>query len=98
MAREPIQKIKEELGKKPEEANDIIKFLNSKTRQELEEIGISDRTETILEVRKVISKIKLMIQLEEKCQNMELGITRFMMKFDILRQKGLPNRLVFMKN
>ena len=35
-----------------------------------------------------------MIQLEEKFQNMELGITRFMMKFDILRQKGLPNPLV----
>ena len=35
-----------------------------------------------------------MIQLEEKCQNMEVSITRFMMKFDVLRQKGLPNPLV----
>ena len=35
-----------------------------------------------------------MIQLEEKCQNMEVSITRFMMKFDVLRQKGLPNILV----
>ena len=43
-ARESIQKIKEELGKKPEEANEIIKFLNSKNMQELEEIVISDRT------------------------------------------------------
>ena len=92
--RESIQKIKEELGKKPEEALEIIKFLNSKNRQELEEIGINDRTETILEVRKVISKKNLMIQLEEKFQNMEVSITRFMMKFDVLRQKGLPNPLV----
>ena len=50
--------------------------------------------ETILEVRKVISKRNLMIQLEEKCQNMELSITIFMVKFDVLRQKGLPNPLV----
>lgn len=32
-AREAIQKIKEELGKKPEEALQIIKFINSKKRQ-----------------------------------------------------------------
>ena len=35
-----------------------------------------------------------MTQLEDKCQNMELAITRFMVKFDVLRQKGLPNPLV----
>ena len=60
----------------------------------MEEIGISDRTETILEVRKVISKRNLKVQLEEKCRNMELSITRFMVKFDVLRKKGLPNPLV----
>ena len=35
-----------------------------------------------------------MVQLEEKCQNLELAITKFMVKFDVLRQKGLPNPLV----
>ena len=35
-----------------------------------------------------------MIKLEEKCQNMEISITRFMIKFDVLRKKGLPNPLV----
>ena len=35
-----------------------------------------------------------MTQLEDKCQNMELEITRFMVKFDVLRQKFLPNPLV----
>ena len=73
---------------------EIIKFLNSKNKQELDEIGITDRTETILEVRKVISKKNFMTQLEEKFQNMEMEITIFMIKFDILRQKGLPNLLV----
>ena len=35
-----------------------------------------------------------MKQLEEKFHNMDLAITRFMVKFEILRQKGLPNILV----
>lgn len=35
-----------------------------------------------------------MVQLEEKCQNMQLTVDRFMVKFDVLRQKGLPNPLV----
>jgi len=93
-ATKAIQRVKEELGIKLEEANEIIKFLNSKNKQKLEDICISDRTETILEVNKVITKRNLMVQLEDKCQNMELAITRFMVKFDLLRQKGLPNPLV----
>ena len=47
-----IQKVKADLGKKPEEASEIIKFLNSKNKYELEELGIADRTETILEVKR----------------------------------------------
>ena len=35
-----------------------------------------------------------MTQLEDKCQTIELAIIRFMVKFDVLRQKGLPNPLV----
>ena len=72
----------------------MIKFLNSKNKQELEEIEITDKTETILEIRKVISKKNLMKQLEEKCENMNIAITKFMVKFENLRQRGLPNILV----
>lgn len=35
-----------------------------------------------------------MIQIEDKCQNMELTVNRFMNKFDVLRQKGPRNPLV----
>ena len=66
-ASEANQKVKEELEKKLEEATEIIKFLNSKNKHELEEIGISGRIETILEVKKVLSKRNLMTQLEDKC-------------------------------
>ena len=43
-----IQKVEEEFGNKSEEANEIMKFLNSNKKQELEEIGISGKTITIL--------------------------------------------------
>lgn len=35
-----------------------------------------------------------MLNLEDKCQTMQLAIDRLMIKFEILRQKGLPNPLV----
>ena len=35
-----------------------------------------------------------MRQLEEKCEGMNTAITRFMVKFTNLRQKGLPDIMV----
>jgi len=94
LATKATQKVKEELGQMLEEATKIIQFLNSKNKYELQELEIEDRTETILELRKVLSKRNLMQNLEDKCQNMQLAIDRFMAKFQILREKGLPNPLV----
>lgn len=59
-------KIREELENRPREATKIIKVLNSKTREELEEMEIEDRTNAILEVRKLLTKRNLMMQLEKK--------------------------------
>jgi hypothetical protein len=58
----------------PTETTEIIKFLNSKTREELEDLNIEDRTETILEVKRVLTKRGLMLQLEEKVQIMDTGV------------------------
>jgi hypothetical protein len=49
------------LGENPIEATEIIRFLNSKTKEELEALEIEDRTETILEVKKVLTKKGLML-------------------------------------
>ena len=57
-------------------------------------LNIEDRTEAILEIRKVLSKRNLMINLEEKFHNMQIAIDRFMAKFNILREKGLPSPMV----
>jgi len=93
-ATEAIQRFKVELGDILEEATRIIHFLNSKNKYELQELDIADRTSTILEVKKVLTKRNLMMNLEDKCQTMQLDIYKFMVKFDVLRQKGLPNPLV----
>jgi len=86
--------VKEELGDKLKGANRLIHFLNSKNIYELLELNIEDRTTTILEIRKVLSKRNLMLNLEEKCHNMQVAIDRFMAKFQILREKGLSNPMV----
>jgi ribosomal protein S3AE len=43
-SKHAIEKIKVELGDMPTQANEIIRFLNIKTREELEELKIEDRT------------------------------------------------------
>jgi molecular chaperone DnaK (HSP70) len=60
-SKQAIEKIRIELRDMPTQANEIIKFLNSKTREELEELKIEDRTETILEVKRVLTKRGLML-------------------------------------
>jgi hypothetical protein len=43
-SKQAIEKIRSKFGQMPTQANEIIKFLNSKTREELEELKIEDRT------------------------------------------------------
>ena len=68
--------------------------MKKKNRRELNELGVEDRTEAIIKIKKVLSKGNLMLNLEEKCHNMQVGIDRFMTKFQILREKGLPSPMV----
>jgi hypothetical protein len=93
-SKQAVEKIRTELGDMPAQANEIIRFLNSKTREELEELKIADRTETILEVKRVLTKRGLMLQLEEKIQVMDQGVQRFFHKIDALQRKGLPGMKV----
>lgn len=78
------------MRQKPAEATALIRVLNSKTKQELEEFEIADMAETILEVRRVFTKRNLMLKLENKCHNLEANIHKLHRKFNVLNQKGLP--------
>ena len=93
-ARGAIEIIKEELGERPTEASELIRFLNSKNKQELEELEIEDRTDTILDIKKVLTKKGLMLHLEEKSQVMDICVQRFFSKFEVLHKKGLLGLLV----
>jgi hypothetical protein len=93
-SKQTINMVKGEFGEMPTEANEIIKFLNSKTKEEQENLKIEDRTETILEVNRVLTKRGMMLQLEEKSQIMESGVQRFFSKIETLQKKGLPSLLV----
>jgi hypothetical protein len=68
--------------------------MNSKNKQELEELEIEDKTYNILEIKKVLTKRGLMLQLEEKAQVMDIGVQIFFSKFKVLHKKGIPGLLV----
>ena len=67
--------------------------MNSKTKEELEELQIGDKTEIIMEINKVLQKRNIMIQLENKCHSLETIVQRFRTNLNLLNQRGLP-RLV----
>lgn len=58
----------------PEEANKIIHFLNTRNKEQLEELAINDRTKTILETKRVLTKKTLMQNLERRCHDMQAEI------------------------
>lgn len=91
LAIEEVQRTKEELGRMPEEATRLINFLNTNNKYQLEEMGIRDKTGTILEIKKVLTKKSLMQNLERRCLNMQEEIDDFMNKFGILQSKGLKS-------
>jgi hypothetical protein len=73
-SKQAIDRIKGELGEMPTEANEIIRFLNLETKEDMENLKIEDRIETILEVKRVLNQRGLMLQSEEKSQNMDIRV------------------------
>ena len=65
-ANQTISNINAQSGKMPSTSNNIIRFLNSKRRYEMDDLGVDERTETILEVKKFLTKKNLVAQLTEK--------------------------------
>lgn len=94
VAMEEIHETMEELGDKPEEANQLIASLKRKNRYQLDELGIEDIIGTIIEIKKIFTKRNLMLNLEKKCQRIQADIDKFMTKFGILREEGLPSPMV----
>ncbi len=54
-AQEQIQRARASLGNMPEQANRLIHFLNTNTKEQLAALEITDRTGTILTIKKVLT-------------------------------------------
>lgn len=78
----------------PDEANRLIHFLNIHNAEQLEQLRILDRIDTILEINRVLTKRTLMKNLERRCQDTQVEVNDFMEKFTVLLSKGLPSPLV----
>lgn len=74
----------------PEQANKMIHFLNTHTKEELVALDISSKTNTILTAKKVLTLRNFVKTLERKCQEMQAEIDDFKLKLASLQSRGLP--------
>ena len=88
VAQEEIQRTKAQLGQMSDEANKLIHFLNTKNREQLKELGILHRIDTIFEIKRFLTKRTLMQNFEKRCQDMQVEINSFMERFTFCRIKG----------
>lgn len=56
-------------------------------------MGISNRTETIFLIKRVLTLISLVQTLERRSQDMQTEVNKFMDKFVALQSRGLPSLL-----
>ncbi len=96
--KQTIATINSQLGEMPTTTNNIVKLFNSKNRYELDDLGVDDRTKTILEVKKVLTKKNLVLQLKKKCHTLDVAVNRFFTRIDALNKKGLPSLFVINDN
>lgn len=77
VAQEEIQKARDPLGHMPEQANRLIHFLNTHTKEQLAALDIRDRIGTILTIKRVLTMRTFIQNLERKCQDMQMEINAF---------------------
>lgn len=81
------------LGNMPEIATRMINVLNHKTSSQLAIMGIANRTETIQMIKRVLTLRNLVQTLDRRTQDMQTEVNRFMERFQVLQNKGLPSLL-----
>ena len=92
-AHREVQRARASLGNMPEVANRMINVLNNRTGPQLEIMGIPNRTETILLIKRVLTLRTLAQTLERRGQDMQTEVNKFMDKFAALESRGLPGLL-----
>ena len=77
----------------PEVATRMINVLNNRTSTQLANMGIPNRTEAIQLIKRVLTLRNLVQTLERITQDMQTEVKRFMDKFLVLQNRGLPSLL-----
>lgn len=93
LAQFETQRARAALGNMPEQANKMIHFLNTHTKEELAALDINSRTDTILIAKKVLTLRNFVQTLERECQEMQAEINDFKIKMTALQTRGLPSLL-----
>ena len=92
-AHREIHRARASLGNMSEVANRMINVLNNRTSSQLATMGIANRTETIVIIKRVLTLRSLVQTLDRRTQDMQTEVSKFMDKFLILHNRGLPGLL-----
>jgi len=84
-------KARASLGNMPEIENRMIQVLNNRTSTQLVEMGIRNRTDTILLIKRVLTLRSYVQALDRKCQEMQAEVNEFVTKITALHSRGLPS-------
>lgn len=90
-AKSENQRAQASLGNMPEIANRMIQVLNNRTGLQLAGMGIRDRTDTILLIKRVLTLRNYVQTLDRKCQEMQTEVNEFIAKITALHNGGLPS-------
>jgi hypothetical protein len=90
-ANDCIKKSFHELGTRPQVATQIIKFLNSNSRETLARKGVKDKTTMVMETERIFTKRNLLQQAQNECIALKKNVESFTNKFKNLVKMGLPS-------
>ena len=79
------------MNDKPQFVNNVIKFINSKSWNELKSLGVPNHTSIIMEDSKVLVKKNLVQQAQSNCDKILQDNELFMNRYKKLVNLGLPS-------
>ena len=89
-AQTKIQRSRAALRNMPEIATRMINVLKNRTSTQLVAMGISNTTEHIQLIKRVLTLRNLVQTLERRTQDMQTEVNKFLEKFQVLENRGLP--------
>lgn len=81
--------VKKELENKLDTTREVIKFLNSQTKQELRQLGVNDRKQLVVDDTRVITMHSLMEKAYKLLKQVNKGATQFKELFNNVISQGM---------